>query len=308
MTATKTTTEPKRVLPSFEQCEQCGAPLDHQQRYCVSCAERRPDPNNPTTRYFATASRRAKLAAAPRRPVQTGSSLKAAAVLVLLLLPVAVVGGILVGRSDDDGSSADLAAAIRDGGGLASADSSSGEDTTLASDTGGGAITSDFSLQKGYTVQLTTIPSSSDQDAVDKATDDAESKGAKDVGVIVPADYAITPDPGGDLVIYSGEFDQKPDAEKALKELGKDFPDAKVVAVKAAAGNGGGNEDPKDGAGGELVEKTDYGDVHKVTDIEPTDADQEEGEQIAQDQANQTGGDYIDSQQGLPDVIAVGEP
>jgi hypothetical protein len=299
----------KAVTSRFEPCEHCGAPLDHQQRYCVSCAARRSDPSNPATRYFAAASRRARLVkTASARPAQSGSQFRASAVAVLILLPAAVGVGVLVGRSSDDknGDSADLAAAIREGG-LASSSAGTGGDGTLASDTSGGALTSDFSLAKGYTVELTTIDGSSDQDAVDKAKSDAEDKGAEDVGVIVPDDYAVTPDPGGDLVIYSGEFEKKPDAEAALKKLKGDFPDAKVVAVKAAS-SGGGDQDPSNGAGGDLVEKSDYGDVHKVEGAEPTEADQEEGSQIAQDQADSTGGNYIDSQQGLPDVIAVGSP
>ena len=245
-------------------------------------------------------------AAASRRPAQSGSQLKASAVAVLLLLPMAVGGGILVGRSgSDDGGSADLAAAIRDGG-LAGGSADGSSDTTLASDTGG-SLTSDFSLDKGYAVQLNTLPSSSDADAVQKAEDDAKSKGADDVGVILPADFTVTPDPGGDLVVYSGEFDKKPDAEAALKKLKGDFPDATVITVKGS-GSSGADTDPSNGAGGKLVDQSKYGDVHQVEGIEPTEADQEEGSQIAQEQADETGGDYIDSQQGLPDVIAVGQP
>jgi hypothetical protein len=290
---------------TFEPCEQCGAPLDHQQRYCVSCGARRSDPSNPATRYFAAANRRTRLAASTARREPAGSSVKAAAIAVLLLLPAAVGGGVLVGRAGAGNSSnADLAAALRDGN-FASTSADTSGSSTLASDKG--TVTSDFSLQKGYAVQLSTLPSSSDAAAVTKAKDDASSKGAKDVGVIVPADYTVTPDPGGDYVIYSGEFAKKPDADAALKKLKSDFPDATVISIKAASGSSGANTDPKDGAGGRLVDKTQYGDVHQVEGIAPTEADKQEGSQIAADQANSTGGDYIDSQQNLPDVIAVGD-
>jgi hypothetical protein len=296
----------------FEPCEQCGAPLDHKQRYCVNCAARRADPANPTSRYFAASSRRARLAALPPREVSSGSPMRAAAVAFLILLPAAVGIGVLVGRTGN--ASADnsaLIAALKDQK-LAAGTAAPTDPTALASSTT--AVTSDFSLDKGYAVELSTLPSDSDEDAVTKAKDDAEGKGAKDVGVIVPADYTVTPDSGGDLVLYSGEFDKKADAEDELKKLKGDFSDAKVITVKAvtAGGDGttsggGGNADPKDGAGGELVDKGAYGDVHKVEGIQPTAADTDEGSQIAADQAASTGGDYIDGQKNLPDVIAVGE-
>jgi len=43
--------------PQYESCQECGAPLDRQQRYCVNCAARRSDASNPAARYFAAASR-----------------------------------------------------------------------------------------------------------------------------------------------------------------------------------------------------------------------------------------------------------
>ena len=298
----------------FEPCEQCGAPLDHKQRYCVNCAARRADPANPTSRYFAASSRRARLAALPPRELSSGSPMKAAAVAFLILLPAAVGVGVLVGRTGNAGADdSGLIAALKDQK-LAAGTAPVADPSALAS--AATPLTSDFSLDKGFAVELSTLPSDSDEDAVTKAEDAAEGKGAKDVGVIVPADFTVTPASGGDLVLYTGEFDAKGDAEAELKKLKGDFADAKVIEVEAAAGTssaggaksgGGGNDDPSDGAGGELVDKGDYGDVHKVEGIKPTEADTDEGSQIAADQAAETGGDYIDGQKNLPDVIAVGE-
>lgn len=305
-TATATKVAPSNgTLGHFESCETCGAPLDHKQRYCVNCATRRSDPFNPATRYFAASSRRARTSTM-RRPSQPGSPARAAAVVFMILLPACVGVGILVGRASSDGGGDDAAL-------LAALDKQAAAGATASaagSDTSGGAtasISSDFSLEKGFAVQLDTLSSDSDESAVSDAKDEAEGNGAEDVGIIVPADFEITPDPGGDLVLYSGEFKSKGDAEAALKKLEGDFSDAKVIEVSAVTTGGGGTPNPSDGAGGKTVAKTDYGDVHQVEGIEPTEADKDEGTAIAEDQANQTGESYIDGQKGLPDVIAVGE-
>ena len=58
--------EPTRRPQAFEPCEECGAPMDPQQRYCVNCAARRGNGANPASRYFATMSKRARRP--PARP------------------------------------------------------------------------------------------------------------------------------------------------------------------------------------------------------------------------------------------------
>jgi hypothetical protein len=286
----------------FESCETCGSPLDHKQRYCVNCATRRPDPSNPTTRYFAAASRRARRGAPSAPAGPPANAMRAAVVMLLVLLPAAVGIGVLVGRNGGgSGADPDLIAALdRQAAGTAAAST-----TDTASS---GTLTSDFSLDKGYAVQIDTLPAETQQADADAAKKEAESKGAEDVGILVPSEFRITPDPGGVYVLYSGEFESKSDAQKALAKLKGDFADATVIKVDPAdAAGGGGNTDPTDGAGGKTVAKTKYGDVHQIEDLQPTDADKNEGMQIAQDQANQTGQSYIESQQNLPDVIAVGD-
>jgi hypothetical protein len=97
----------------YEPCEECGALLDPQQRYCVNCAARRANGANPSSRYFATMSQRARRPAA-RPPAKGSSASRAAAVGFFALLPVAVALGVLVGRSDGgDGESQALLEALR---------------------------------------------------------------------------------------------------------------------------------------------------------------------------------------------------
>lgn len=89
-------------MTTYEPCEECGAPLDPQQRYCVNCAARRGNGANPASRYLAAMSKKA------RRPLtrpaaKAGGGSRAAAVGFFALLPIAVALGVVVGRSDSGG-------------------------------------------------------------------------------------------------------------------------------------------------------------------------------------------------------------
>jgi hypothetical protein len=89
---------PQIMEGGYEPCENCGAPLDSQQRYCVECATRRGNGANPSSRYFALMQKKARKPA--RRPASKapGGS-RAAAVGFFSLLPIAVALGVVVGRS-----------------------------------------------------------------------------------------------------------------------------------------------------------------------------------------------------------------
>jgi hypothetical protein len=94
--------EPVRRPQAFEPCEECGAAMDPQQRYCVNCAARRGNGANPASRYFAAMSKRARRP--PARPAAKPSpTSRAAAVAFFALLPLAVGLGVVVGRSGSDG-------------------------------------------------------------------------------------------------------------------------------------------------------------------------------------------------------------
>src|ERR1700743_1220016 len=87
------------MAQGVEPCEECGAPMDPQQRYCVECAARRGNGSNPSSRYFAAMSKKS------RRPLTKGQArapaggVRAAAVGFFALLPIAVALGVVVGRS-----------------------------------------------------------------------------------------------------------------------------------------------------------------------------------------------------------------
>jgi hypothetical protein len=96
----------------FEPCEECGAPMDPQQRYCVNCAARRGNGANPASRYFAAMSRKAR-----RQPVRAGrkraSGSRAAAVSFFALLPIAVAIGVVVGRAGAGSDESAILEALR---------------------------------------------------------------------------------------------------------------------------------------------------------------------------------------------------
>jgi hypothetical protein len=89
--------EEARRPQTYEPCEECGAPMDPQQRYCVSCAARRGNGANPSSRYFASMSKRARPPLVRPAAKQSPTS-RAAAVGFFALLPIAVVIGVAIGR------------------------------------------------------------------------------------------------------------------------------------------------------------------------------------------------------------------
>jgi hypothetical protein len=291
---------------AYERCQECGAPLDRLQRYCVNCAARSGSAPNPSSRYFAAATRqRRRAAATPATPPQSGGG-RAAAVFFFTLLPIAVAVGVMVGRNGSGTDDSELAAALREGGlAAASATPSSGGPAEQVSNNPSQLLTSDFTLDEGFTVKIGTLPiTSTDQAAADDAKSEAEGKGAKDVGIINPGDYRTTPDQGQqDYILYSGEFKDKASAEKALGELKKSFPDAEVIAVSSSASAGGGASEAD---AGKVVAQTSHGTLHEVSTAPPSDEKVKQDTNTVNQIANQTGKDYTDTQESLPDVTVVG--
>ncbi len=97
----------------YEPCEECGAPLDPQQRYCVHCAARRGNGANPASRYFAAMSKRARRPVA-RPPAKASGGSRAAAVGFFALLPIAVAIGVVVGKAGSGEDNGALVQALRE--------------------------------------------------------------------------------------------------------------------------------------------------------------------------------------------------
>ena len=259
----KTTTGQVPAGGPFEPCQECGAPMDRLQRYCVNCAARRGDADNPSSQYFAAASRWRRRGAQRRTP-PPGNASRAAAVGFFALLPIAVAIGVLVGRggSDSGPSDAALLDALKNQNATASTSAGPATGAVVSNDTGSSKVLpSDFSLDNGYTVKIDLLPvSSTDSASAASAKGAAEKKGAKDVGIINPSDFQLTPSQGtSNYILYAGEFKTKNEATKALGGLKKDFPKAEVIGVKK----------PTTDSVGQVVAKTKYGTVHNVTHLQP---------------------------------------
>jgi hypothetical protein len=296
----------------FTPCTECGAPLDRNQRYCVNCAARRTDVANPSATYFASASastRRGQRPVAPAKGAGTGA--RVASIAFLALLPIAVAVGVLVGRDGNETNDDALLKALRSQNTLAAAGpavaaGAAGDQTAGSTATGdsGSAetvanqvISTDFGLKRGYTVLLAQVPISASAQEVADASADLQKKGAKDVGVIDPAKFKISPDQGKkNYLLYSGEFEGQADANAALSKLKGKFPEALVIKVT----------DLTDETGAVVVAHTEHGDLHQVTNFDPPADVVAEDTALVRDLATETGADYTDQQQSLPDIIVVG--
>jgi hypothetical protein len=98
---------PLAIPQGYEPCEECGAPLDPQQRYCVECAARRGNGSNPASRYFAAMSKKSRRPLTKTQTKGSGGGSRAAAVGFFALLPIAVALGVVVGRSGSGNSNED---------------------------------------------------------------------------------------------------------------------------------------------------------------------------------------------------------
>lgn len=276
----------------YEQCDQCRAPLDDAQRYCVVCGASRHHPGDPVARYLAAARRR-PAAPAPLVAVAPGRDDRRWIALALACLPLAAAFGVLVGRTSGDGNDQVLAALraqkapiVQVGGAGAAAATSATAD---------GTITSDFTLARGFVVRLSTLPQSASPANVHAAEAAARKAGAKAVGVLVASDFTVQPATKDGYVVYAGQYHARAAAQKALGRLRKAFPKAVVVAVRPAAG-----AVPKGEAAKEAAALN-----HVVVRKHPSQQQKQEGAQVVQQIQSRKGKSYVEQQQQLPDTVVV---
>jgi hypothetical protein len=128
------------------QCDECAAPVDEEQRYCVVCGAHRRHVEDPAARYLSelTAKARTSRAAAVARPVRRapvrGRGLGLA--VALALVPVAAAVGVVAERSSGNGDAKLIQALAHE---QAAADAASAGTATSATSTTGGAAASDDS-------------------------------------------------------------------------------------------------------------------------------------------------------------------
>ena len=254
------------------RCTGCGHTMAADQRYCLDCGKRRGEPRVDFNEYMDDGNPTgpppvppiAAPAAAPwpedHRPVREITPLMAAgglaAFAVILLL------GVIVGRLGGTESQAPVIAAT----GVPTTTAAPGSTGATSTDVNV-AFTSDWpSGEEGFTIELATLPSdSTDGATVELTKTDLASKGAPEVGALESDEFISLP--AGNYVFYTGVYDARADAEKALKDLSADFPDAQVIEISSTAkasggggGGGGGNalitDDPADAQPDKVVKAT----------------------------------------------------
>jgi hypothetical protein len=213
-------------------CTECGAPLAADQRYCLNCGRRRADARLPFVEVLESRFRGAnpvvseQLAAPPPRRAAGGAVPWAAGAFGAGLLAL----GIVIGAVLDD-EPKQVAAARPQVISVA---------TPAAAGAAAAPVEEQFTADwpegtEGFTIELQTIAKDGTPVAdVAAAKTAATGKGATDVGALDSDEYASLD--GGNYVIYSGIFDTRKQARKALGRLKKKFPDARVIEVSSSGG------------------------------------------------------------------------
>lgn len=283
--------------PHYERCEQCAAPMEQTQRYCVVCGTHRRHVRDPAASFLSGATARTQRVAHRTSRHRAERSPGIGAALVLAVIPIAVGLGVLVGRASNNGDDKLIAALRAQRPAVAAA--SSGGNGLAASASSRAVLKSDFPLQNGYAVELSIVPRSGAASVTqDEAA--ARAKGASRVGLILDSDYKITPaPPSGAFVIYSGAYSSSGQAQAALKTLAKTFPGAKVIHVQSVTSGASATASTK------VLAKTSYGVVHQAAGYQPSQSQLAAGGQTVKKIQKTLGKSYVNAQRGLPDVIPV---
>jgi len=299
---------PTAVLPpaEYESCEQCAAPVEATQRYCVVCGTRRKHVYDPAARFLAGTTGRHRGTRAPHGSWAPRRSPGLGIALALAVIPLAVALGVLIARPGSNVNSKLLAALraekppVVNVNGSGPAGGASTASTTAASTTTPVArLTSTFGRQQGYAIELETLPGSgTTQATVAAAEGKARARGATAVGLISQADFKLTPaPPAGDYVIYSGQYGSSDAATAALAKVKHAFPSARVIQVRSASAAAASSTP--------VLSSTQYGSAHAVSGYKPSSGQLSQGAQIVNQESKETNGNYTKSQQGLPDAISV---
>lgn len=272
----------------YERCHQCSSPVDDGQRYCVVCGARNKRAADPVAGYLSVATSRSRAAKASRPPSarpRRASGLGTAAVIAVI--PLAVALGVVLGRSNAGGEGKLIAAlraqkppviTVTGGAGSASSVAAAGRTTSVAST---------FTLAKGYTVELGTLPARrTSSAAITQAEQAAKARGATAVGVIDVKQFSLRPKPPGAVyVVYSGQYRDRSGANTALAKLKGRFPAALVISVRPTAA-------PSAKSGGQV-------------NATATRSQLAQGTQEVKKMSHATGSGYVQAQNSLPGEVSV---
>lgn len=300
VTSPMRTSDPSQPEP-FEQCEQCGAAVAREQRYCVECGAHRRYVPDPAVRYLRSRSGRPRPVGGGPAPLRRSGPPSLALAVLIAVVPVAVALGVLLGRSSTSGDGKLIAALRAQRPEVLSAGTSASASPGLPTQTASAApLTSTFPLQSGWAVELQTLPGSgTSRSTVAAAESAARSKGASAIGLIVLSGFRVTPKPAGPYVIYSGAYHSRAAGEKALSRLLRHFSHAAVIHVQAVGASASA------AGGGKALSTTGFGTAHQIVGSKPTTTQLAAGRQVVQHIQQTQGKSYVNAQRGLPDQIAI---
>ena len=125
-----------------QRCDECEAPVDDAQRYCVVCGAHRRHVADPAARYLSQGTARTRSVRSPAagRTLRRARSRGLGIALALCLIPVAAALGVVIGRSSNNGDAQLIQALARRqaqtltvGGGSAGGTTSAGASTATSS-------------------------------------------------------------------------------------------------------------------------------------------------------------------------------
>jgi hypothetical protein len=220
-------------------CDECGAPVDAEQRYCVVCGAHRRNVNDPATRYLSQTSaksRRSKAGATARRSPQFGGFRGAslALVVVIALIPVAAAVGVIAGRSSNNDDSNLISA-------LKSRQSAAAQTTVVHKQAGAEAGTAVVSSTHHHHAAKTSAKSKSPSKGSKGSTGSKRSKRSK-AGSQNSTTASNSSSPSSGKIVHlkptkSQEQQGSNVAQKVQKSTGKNFVNGQsslpgVVVVK----------------------------------------------------------------------------
>ena len=213
------------------RCSSCGSAIAPDQRYCLECGERLAPISGFLLGRRPDGSSESPPAAPPDAPPPPDTKPSRSNVLGVLggvgVLLLAMGVGVLIGRAGNSKPAPAKEQVITEQAPAASTGTTGAE----------ASFTSDWPTSRsGYTVQLSTLPSSSTPAVVSAAKAAATAKGAPAVGALESGEFASLP--AGQYVIYSGVYHTSAAARKALAGVHGKFAAAKVIHV-TASGSGG---------------------------------------------------------------------
>lgn len=244
------------------RCSGCGQPMATDQRYCLECGSRRGGPRLEFGEYLGERGEAGKpglpTGTPPPPPVMPGYSLGGAdpdprpvrevtplmAAAGLMAFALILIFGVLIGKQGNGGGTQAPIVAATGLPGPAATGSSTTTDVNVS-------FQADWPADKeGFTIELATLSKEgTDPATVESTKTELSGQGASEVGVLDSDEFGSLP--GGNYVFYSGEFDTRPDAQKALASLQASFPDAQVIEVAAEAGSLTGGNGDNGGSGGD---------------------------------------------------------